>query len=266
MASPQPILRPDVEDNLWVLMQKGLAANRWRADYDEWAQKRLWAEKHQRSKIELFEKWLGPLSGKRVLDLGTGRGGLSVALLWRGADVVALDLRRRNCRLAKLRASRYDLAVNCATARGEKLPFAPGSFDLVICKDVLEHVADPDAVLQELARVLKQGGSAFVTFINRLAWDDPHYHIHGINFLPRPMAEVVIQMRGRGKSNIRDVQRLSDMHYYTLGQANRAAARAGLSYVDVTGEKRKQLSKISELAHRHLSISAGTFEAFLKKP
>jgi len=55
---------------------------------------------------------------------------------------------------------------------GEQLPFADNSFDYVSCCDVLEHVQDVDAVLDEISRVLKPDGLFFYDTINRtwLSW------------------------------------------------------------------------------------------------
>lgn len=248
------------------LIGKGLQANAWRPDFAEWSQRRIWAERHQGAKIETLERWTGPVAGKVVLDLGTGRGGLAVALQFAGAKVAAIDLRRRNCRVARLRAQRYGAMVDAGMALGEALPFRDGTFDLVICKDVTEHSRDPQQLLGEIARVLARGGAAYVTFINRLAWDDPHYHIRGLNFLPRWLAERVIDARGRTKADIRDLQRLSVMHYYTVAGARGVAERAGLEYLDVSAKRiGGRFAAVRRFAHERLSLGAGTLEAVLRK-
>jgi hypothetical protein len=78
-----------------------------------------------------------------------------------------------------------------------------------------------------------------VTVINRRAWVDPHYHIRGINYLPRPLAERVIAWRGRTKQGaaFRDMQRLSEMHYYRYGDFVDLARRCGFSVRDLREER-----------------------------
>lgn len=264
---PEPHLDETAEREIWQMMEKGFAANRWRDDYEEWTQKRLWAERHQGRILETLRRWTGPLEGKRVLDLGTGRGGLSVALQLAGARVTAVDLRRRNCRILQLRGRRYGLGMEAAQCVGERLPFRSSNFDLVICKDVTEHCQDPERLLSEIARVLHPEGQAYVTFINRLAWVDPHYKLRGVNFLPRFLAEFVIGRRGRSKANIRDLQRLSDMHYYTLAGARRLAERHGFSYYDVSWQRllRSGAGSLRRAGHRLFSLGAGTWEAVLRR-
>src|SRR5690349_10101314 len=97
----------------------------------------------------LVRQRLTPAS--RVLDLGCGRGGV-MELLWR-------DVRRAvgvDPDLASLREHRAGLPLACAT--GEALPFAAGCFDVVIALWVLEHLPQPQVMLQGLQRVLAPGG------------------------------------------------------------------------------------------------------------
>jgi SAM-dependent methyltransferase len=57
----------------------------------------------------------------------------------------------------------HDIREVDVLASADDLPFADGSFDCVICTEMLEHCREPRAVMAEIARVLKAGGSAFVT-------------------------------------------------------------------------------------------------------
>jgi len=88
----------------------------------------------------------------RVLDLGCGRGGVMERLHERAGLVAGLD--------PDLGALREHRAPALARASGlaEALPYAGGTFDLVCCSWVLEHLADPARVFAEVARVLAPGG------------------------------------------------------------------------------------------------------------
>lgn len=97
-----------------------------------------------------------------VLDAGCGRGGV-IELYWDkvrravGLDADLPSLREHRC-LEELVAG--DLA---------RLPFREACFDLVLCSWIMEHLAKPDAVLQELARVLQDGGHLVLLAPN--AWN-----------------------------------------------------------------------------------------------
>ena len=99
----------------------------------------------------------------RVLDLGAGGGLLSETLAAKGLSVVALDPS-----VASLHAGMaHGTAASLVGGTGERLPFADGSFDAVLCMEVLEHVDDPGTVVGEAARVLRRGGVFIFSGPNR---------------------------------------------------------------------------------------------------
>lgn len=188
----------------------------WRRDFVTWRERRINQEQYQAERLGMLRATVGPLTGLRLLDLGAGMGGFAVAAALEGAQVTACEYNPAYCTIIGLRAARHHLRLPVLNAAGEQLPLPSQSFDAVTAWDVLEHVRDPRLVLRELARVLRPGGAALITAINRRAWVDPHYHMRGINWLPRPLAETLIAWRGRSKAGaaFKDMQRLSAMHYF----------------------------------------------------
>jgi SAM-dependent methyltransferase len=107
------------------------------------------------SRPVLADHYAGRLRARRVLDLGCGAGD-SVDLFrsvdpdvsWVGADIEdSAEVAQR---------SRAD--AEFVTFDGRRLPFADASFDLVYCKQVLEHAEHPHELVAEAARVLRPGG------------------------------------------------------------------------------------------------------------
>ena len=208
---------------------------RWRANFNEWRERRLNQEHYQQERLRQVERLCGPLEHQIILDLGAGMGGFAVAAALRGATVAACEFNRGYCTIIKLRAERSGTRVPVYNAVGEALPFTAASFDTIVSWDVIEHVRSPEEMLSELNRALVPGGIALVTVINRWAWKDPHYHIRGLNWLPRPWAERLIRRRGRSKESaaFQDMQRLSEMHYFTYPAFTRLARRHGFRVHDI---------------------------------
>ncbi|EFO80400.1 methyltransferase type 11 [Oscillochloris trichoides DG-6] len=211
----------------------------WRRDYARWRERRINQELYQDERLAMLSGVAGELRGLRVLDLGAGMGGFAVAAALRGARVVASEYNPAYCEIVRLRAERHNLRLPVFNAAGETLPFADASFDVVVAWDVIEHVQSPTAMLREIARVLRPKGHCLITAINRRAWIDPHYHLPGINWLPRPLAELLIARRGRTKAGaaFRDMQRLSEMHYFHYGQFIRLCKRHGFRAKDLRQEQ-----------------------------
>jgi len=109
-----------------------------------------------------------PLAGSRVLDVGCGGGLLAEALAGAGAEVTAIDLAPGMIEVARLHAAESGLRIDYRVAGAEELARAtPQAFDVVTCMELLEHLPDPAAMTATLAQLLRPGGAAFISTINR---------------------------------------------------------------------------------------------------
>ena len=132
--------------------------------------------------------------GARVLDLGCGNGGMVLPFAELGLEATALDLSPH----PELEAVRREtgLPVVQVAGAGEGLPFADGSFSLVLLAETLEHVERPRRLGRELARVLAPGGLVYVTTPPRLRYlfaREPHYGVPGLALLPDPAQRWVFE-------------------------------------------------------------------------
>ncbi len=130
-------------------------------------------------------KALQPVAGKRILDLGCGKGRFARALQALGAQVVGLDLS------AAMLAEATGLPRVRATAR--RLPFCAGTFDAIIAIEVFEHL-DPrsrELVGDEARRVLRRGGSLVIVDKNVAALDARR------PWLPSVVVKRIDEYRGR---------------------------------------------------------------------
>ena len=167
----------------------------------------------------LVRSYLTPRS--RVLDLGCGRGGV-LELFWRDVEFAA-GLDPDSPSLAEHRAP----GMPVLRGVGERLPFAAGSFDLVVCLWVLEHVKEPALVLREVRRVLRPGGHfVFLTpnlrnpllFLNRIAKALPIVQTRLVSrFYGRREADTFpVQYRANTVSALRSLAAASDLEVAEL--------------------------------------------------
>lgn len=109
------------------------------------------------------------VAGLKVADIGCGGGILSETLAKRGGTVTGIDMTDAPLKVAKLHA--LDEGVENLTYRqvtAEQLAEEEaGTYDVITCMEMLEHVPDPASVIQAISTLLKPGGKAFFSTINR---------------------------------------------------------------------------------------------------
>ena len=108
-----------------------------------------------------------PLTGKTALDVGCGAGLLAEPLARLGAKVTAVDAAPELVEVAKAHAAGQGLEIDYRAVGVERVP---GKFDLVTSMEVIEHVADPQAFIDDLAARLAPGGLMILSTPNRTAW------------------------------------------------------------------------------------------------
>lgn len=104
------------------------------------------------------------LSGKKILDLGCGGGILSEALATVGADVTGIDIEPNLIDVAKNHAQQMGLQIDYQVLNVVDLK---QKFDVIVCMEMLEHVANPQEIITTMAACLKAGGLVFLSTINR---------------------------------------------------------------------------------------------------
>ena len=104
---------------------------------------------------------IAPAPGQAVLDVASGTAGVALQITARtGASVVGVDLTEQMLRQGQRNVAGAGMSdrIWLTAGRAEQLPFADATFDALTFTYLLRYVLDPQATLDELARVVKPGG------------------------------------------------------------------------------------------------------------
>ena len=136
------------------------------------------------------------LDALTVADIGCSAGFIADELASAGATTLGLDIDVPGLGKA---AERFGSRVQFVCATGDALPLADKSVDVLVLNHIYEHVVDPDAVLDELHRVLAPTGVIYLGLGNRLGVVEPHYRLPFLSYLPGPLADRYVRASGRAE-------------------------------------------------------------------
>ena len=185
--------------------------------------------------FENLLKHVSDLSSRKILDLGSGRGGFLIEALSQKAKlVVGLEMKMEYIDEAKIKTAEQGFQVEILHGKGEKLPFKNESFGFVNISEVIEHVENPNLVLSEVHRILTPRGKVYLSAPSRFSVRDTHYHLFFINWIPRSIVDKVIAILKSKKDDDGSSgrQKLSEMHYYTFRQILKMCRAVGFEVGD----------------------------------
>ena len=137
------------------------------------------------------------LPGMKILEIGSGHGGLAVEMALLGAVVTAVEPCDPWRSLSEERARSLGLSIKHISADAQCLPFEDESFDACVSLQVLEHVRNPEHVIHEITRVLRPNGVFYISCENYLAFRENHYGVPWLPMLPKPVGSIYLQLLGR---------------------------------------------------------------------
>jgi 2-polyprenyl-6-hydroxyphenyl methylase/3-demethylubiquinone-9 3-methyltransferase len=166
------------------------------------------------------------LEGAAVLDIGCGGGILAEAMAQRGARVTGIDLSEKALRVAELHLHESELSIKYVKASAEDYAAAHGAeFDLVTCMELLEHVPEPASMVAACARLVRPGGQAFFSTINR----NPKSYLFAVLG-----AEYVLGLLPKGTHDYRRFIKPSELSRWSRGSGLRPDELVGMSYNPIT--------------------------------
>jgi 2-polyprenyl-6-hydroxyphenyl methylase / 3-demethylubiquinone-9 3-methyltransferase len=116
------------------------------------------------ARLEFISQHLN-LVDKKILDVGCGGGILCEAMACREAQVTGIDaeIESINAAIAHAKTEQRSIEYICSPIE----TYESISFDAITCMEMLEHVQEPQSVINHCARLLKPGGFLFLSTINR---------------------------------------------------------------------------------------------------
>lgn len=144
-----------------------------------------------------------PMRDLRVADIGCGGGILSLAMAREGAHVTALDASAELIEAGRQQAHEEHLEVDFVHSLSREFAAARAhSFDVVTCMELIEHVPDAEALLEDCVQLLKPGGWLFISTLTR----SPTAYALGI-----VAAEYVLGLVPRGTHDYQQFVRPSEL-------------------------------------------------------
>ena len=173
------------------------------------------------------------LSGKKALDVGCGGGILAEALANSGAQTKGVDLSEKALKVAELHSLESGVQVNYEYISAEALATREtGTYDVVTCMEMLEHVPDPQAVIRACSSLAKPGAKVFFSTLNR----NPKSYLFAIIG-----AEYVLRLLPKGTHDYKKFIKPSE-----LGQFVR---EAGLEFNEIIGLSYNPLNQTYSLGN-----------------
>ncbi len=182
---------------------------------------------HQINPLRLqFIKDRTVLKAAKIVDVGCGGGILTESLALSGADATGIDMGELPLEIAHLHALEAGLTIDYQQTTAEAMAANhPAEFDAVTCMEMLEHVPDPQAIIEACAQMVKPGGDVYFSTLNRnpKAW-----------FLAIVGAEYIANMLPKGTHDYARFIKPSELARACREAGLTVSAIAGISYNPLT--------------------------------
>ncbi len=232
MSQPEhPVFTPDAE----IARFDGLAA-------DWWDETGPMAPLHRMNPVRLtyikerLNNHFGRLDGLKILDIGCGGGLVTEPLARLGANVTGIDGAGDLIRVARDHAAAQGLGMDYVHGLTGDLVKKKKTYDAVLALEVIEHVDDAEAFVSDIAKLLKPGGLAVFSTLNRTASSFA---------LGIVAAEYVLRWLPAGTHDWRKFVKPSELHALCVAQGLSPQHTTGMTYSPVTKEFRLDARNLS---------------------
>lgn len=183
------------------------------------------------ARVEFIKSHIN-LIDKKVIDVGCGGGILSESMAKAGANVTAVDLAPQSIEVAKLHLYESNLNIDYQCVDISNIAInEPISYDVVTCMELLEHVCNVDEIISNCAKLIKTGGLAFFSTINK----NPKSYLLGVL-----IAEYVFKLIPKGTHDYKK--------FITPANLQQILYKHDLLLIDIKGLHYNPLTQIASIS------------------
>ncbi len=208
--------------------------------------------------VDFFVKRVGDVKGKKILDVGFGSGGVSVAFARSGGVVSGVDVDQELKDVAERLAKESNLNIDFKIYNGVDLPFPADYFDFIVCSSVLEHVSFPEKVLNDMLRVLKPGGRMLLSLPNKYAPKETHTLAYFVSYMPRKIADQYLKILRRSPLEH------DNLHFYSYFDVMRMLKESDYKH-EVLHKSLKEMAGAKRLVASALKKISIHYTVFLRQ-
>lgn len=177
---------------------------------------------HERGRTEALD----------VLDIGCGPGELSFLFAELGHRVTGIDINEPLVEIARRRADQRGLDTAFHTGSADRLPFGDGACDVCLAPELLEHVPDWKACLDEMARVVRPGGILFLSTTNVLCPVQEEFTLPLYSWYPRFIKRHCVELARTSRPHWVNHAEYPAFHWFSFYSLRRALAERGFRSMD----------------------------------
>lgn len=184
------------------------------------------------SLTRFFSDRVGDIKDKNILDVGFGSGGIAIAFNQAGAISYGVDINPELKVIAEKNVLKNNAKADLKIYDGVNLPFSDNFFDYIVSFSVLEHVENPEKLLNDMLRVLKPNGRILLTLPNKYYPKETHTLAYFVSYMPKGMASAYLRILKRSPLEH------DNLHFYSyfdiLKMLNKTNYRYEVIYKDTS--------------------------------
>lgn len=156
-------------------------------------QRSLKQKAHEQFNTFLSDCGIANVAGKCLLEIGFGNGLFLKVCKSHGLQAAGTEINKDHYRKAKAKYPDLDLLL----CEDQTIPLADERFDYIVSFQVLEHVGEPETIVNESVRLLKPGGTMYHICPNYASFYEGHYKVMWLPFFTQRIGRCFLKLRGK---------------------------------------------------------------------